>query len=190
MVESKSNTVRYYIGGREVHLVSSDYPLSSMFAIDLHEAPFRYIAPHNWTQCKTGEKTLLRMETRERLSLLVKFAFLLTGRINQIKSNDERDLLLEFEKICISVEEGLQADEIREKNIAHRRRELDELLDDSETAGDIEFDTPEKTNTLEAGLSGHVSASGSKRVASSDDENPEIIFERSLYSVLSENTGY
>jgi hypothetical protein len=50
MFESESNTVRYYIGGRELHLVSKEYPLSSMFAINTHKAPFRFIAPQSWDE--------------------------------------------------------------------------------------------------------------------------------------------
>lgn len=186
MFESESNTIRYYIHDREFHPVSTQYPLSLYFAIDTHVAPFRYIAPRNWDQCNPAEQTFLRIETRERLSLLVKFAFLLTGRINQIKGNDERDLLLEFEKICHSVEKGLQADEMRKKRTGQSIQELEKMLDDDETTEGMELDTPEKTKALEAGLSEHVSASGSKRVVvSSDYENAETTSRRSKYVRLS-----
>ena len=184
--ESESNTVRYYIHDREVHLVCSKYPLSLYFAIDTHEAPFRYIAPRNWDRCNPAKRTLLRIETREQLSRLVEFAFLLTGRINQIKGNDERDLLLEFEKICHSVEKGLQADKMSNERTGLSIRKLENMLDDDETTEGMELDTPEKTKVLEAGLSEHVSASGSKRViVSSDDENAETTSRRSKCVQLS-----
>ena len=188
MFESESDTVRYYFGGREEHLVTKEYPLTYRFSIGEHEAPFRFIAPHKWEECSTEEKTLLRIKTRDQLSLLVQFAFLLTGRIDQIRSNDERDLLMEFEKICPSIEKGLQADEKRRIREAQQRREIEEFSDDFEVAEAKELDTPEMTKTLKAGVSEHVSASGSKRVVSSDDETPEIISERSMYSLFSEDT--
>lgn len=168
---SSDNTVRYYIGSLESHLVLKTYPLGAM-SLESHLAPFRFLAPHNWRRKGTEENASLRTETIERLTLLVKFAFLLTGRINQIKSNDGRDLLLEFEEICGAVEKALQAEEEKKKERAQREQEK---KNDNDTAEATELDTLVKLSVLEVGLSADVPARGLKgAVASFGVESAEL----------------
>jgi hypothetical protein len=107
------NIVRYYYGKREKGVTPTDAPYtnSTRGNIRSYLAPFPFLVPKNWSSTTHDKDVSEVAATRNRLALLVKFAFLLTGRIMTITSDNEDDLFLEFKRMCAFVHNVIEAEE-------------------------------------------------------------------------------
>lgn len=153
------NSVQYYYGKKgSIEPTDAPYPSVGKSEIQAHLPPFRLVAPRKWPESGVQRETA-RTESRERRAILVKFAFLLTGRIHSITSNDVGDQLSKFGEMCAFIQETKQAQD------QHTQRE--EKDKEAEANENTEYSTTDKTDTTSAGFA--VPVRSSKRVASSPE---------------------
>ena len=107
------NSVRYYYGKREKGVMITDEPYSNKASANIRSylAPYHSAAPQNYSSTLHDKDTSQTAATRNRLALLIKFAFLLTGRVTKVTSDNKNDLLLEFKKMCAFVQNVIGAEE-------------------------------------------------------------------------------
>jgi hypothetical protein len=103
----------YYDGQKDVNISAASearkiYTKSSCFSRELmHIEPFRAIGHLNTAKgSRRVPKTVAQVQTRNKLTLLIKFAYLLTGRVSSISpdSPEEFDVRDEFVKLCTAVQ--------------------------------------------------------------------------------------
>lgn len=173
----QNDNISYYYGKPEtgVKPVYAPFPHDHMSKISEHVIPFRFVATNNWPG-DYGLRIKSKTAARNRLALLVKFAFLLTNRIDQIKNTDSSNLPKEFRNLCVAMQniknfgEGEQASRLED--------EENNGVDDS-----MEVETPRETNKSASGTLGSTSSTAgipvrnAKRTAAvtsvSDDEYVE-----------------
>lgn len=76
----------------------------------------KYVAPFCFVINRTRLKSTTSVcevgrQRKERLDLLVKFVFLLTGRISEITNGDGVDMLVEFEELCMHIQQTEEMEE-------------------------------------------------------------------------------
>lgn len=107
---SDGGDVCYSYGKSGTDLKSCSPPISSggkKSPIQDFKIPFCYAAAR--TEPGSANKNVkalrehVRMLARKRLNLLIKFVFLLTGRVTQLCTEDDGDLLVQFKDLCIHV---------------------------------------------------------------------------------------
>lgn len=103
----------YYDGQKDMNISAASEarkidPESASFAKELrHLAPFSEVATLNSARgSRRAPKTVAQVQNRSKLMTLIKFAYLLTGRVESIstRSQKELDVRDEFVKLCIIVQ--------------------------------------------------------------------------------------
>ena len=120
--------VQYFYGkvGNTMTSAPIPYPSSGQSPIRGYSVPFSFVAVRAWPSSKFKAFVQMRVLTRKRLTLLIKFVFLLTGRITAIKNGEIEDLLIKFKDLCMHMQQNKVAgeeDERRKKEEQQRERE-------------------------------------------------------------------
>ena len=98
----QNEKVSYYYGGAETGVKPMYEPFFHEHKSKIleHVIPFRFVTTNNWPgDYDTGIK--IRAAARPRIALLVKFAFLLTNRIDQIKDTADSNLPVNLRNMCV-----------------------------------------------------------------------------------------
>lgn len=82
------------------------FPNEGRGLIQEHIAPFRYLVPHCHSIKDKERKAAVRQSARLSYELLVQFVHLFTNRINVIINPDRKDLLTDFSKLCMTIEQA------------------------------------------------------------------------------------
>ena len=121
------NSVRYYYGKKEKGITATDEPYSNEANANIRSylAPFHFVVPQHWSSTLQNKDASQAAATRKRLAHLIKFAFLLTGRIMKVTNYNEDDLLLEFRRMCSFIQDAIGAEQEqtegkRENNNHHK----------------------------------------------------------------------
>lgn len=105
-----TSQIVYYDGQKDVNISAASEarktdPESACFPKDMkHLEPFSGLAHMNSSRgSRRAPKTVAQGQNRKKLTLLIKFAYLLTGRVSSI-SHDSPDVREEFVKLCTIVQ--------------------------------------------------------------------------------------
>jgi hypothetical protein len=173
-----NDTVSYYYGKPEtgVKPVYAPFPHDHMSKISEPVTPFGFVATTNWPK-DYDTRVKSKAKARRRLALLVKYAFLLTGRINVINNTVRRNLSIDLVDLCIVMQVNKNID----GDGAPASRPEDE--EDNGVVDSMEVETFRGTNRSASGSAGSTSSTAgipvrnSKRTAAvtsvSDDEYVE-----------------
>ena len=171
--------VQYYRGKKgSIEATDAPYPNVGKSEVQAYLPPFRLVAPRKWPESGV-KRDNARTESRERLAVLVKFAFLLTGRIHRVTSDDVGDQLSKFGELCAFIEDTEQAQD----QVTHRK-EKDKEAENAEEDESTDGSTTDTTDASSADSA--VPVRSSKRVASSPESNEGVyaepaVDERSKY---------
>ena len=173
------NIVQYYRGKKgSIEATDAPYPNVGKSEVQAYLPPFRLVAPRKWPESGV-KRDNARTESRDRLAVLVKFAFLLTGRIHRVTSDDVGDQLSKFGELCAFIEDTEQAQD----QVTHRK-EKDKEAENAEEDESTDGSTTDTTDASSADSA--VPVRSSKRVASSPESNEGVyaepaVDERSKY---------
>ena len=116
--------MHYYRGKAGEVLESCHPPIASGGNISLiqdYKEPFCHAVPYREPECGMKNRKVIRENARtlarNRLTLLIKFVFLLKGHIARITNKEDIDLLIEFKKLCMHVQQNKMAVEAKSQVI-------------------------------------------------------------------------
>jgi len=92
-------TFLYSKKGEGLTDAGESYSAGGKSNIQAYLTPFKFIAPRNWPK-NSVKKEEARTQARRQLILAIKLAFLVTGRIKKITSDETVDLFLTFDQLC------------------------------------------------------------------------------------------
>ena len=105
--------MHYYRGKAGEVLESCHPPIASGGNISLiqdYKEPFCHAVPYREPECGMKNRKVIRENARtlarNRLTLLIKFVFLLKGHIARISNKEDIDLLIDFKELCMHVQQN------------------------------------------------------------------------------------
>lgn len=181
MAYSDDIDTTYFYGRLGTDLKACAPPIASgdkKSSIQDLKVPFSYAAartePRSSASNASKQREHVRKLARERLALLVKFFFLLTGRMTSLENENGEDMLLQFEDLCLHVQQKRIAE-----NASMASRSQDARRTSTSTSTSVDCNVTD-IDTADAGTSqiissehsrsGSIVIRSSERAASDDSE--------------------